>query len=117
MKMQLPDGTEGFGAGGVQLEVVDGVVDVPAEYVEAAKDHGLTVYVESERKEAKKSKKDDKKTGLAYDDKVSLRFEGDKEDTVGRIVSIDADGNEAVIHVEGMDDFAVDMKFLTKVEG
>ncbi len=115
MKMQLPEGTGGFGAGGVSLEVVDGVVDVPAEYVHAAMDHGLTEYVEETR--AKKSKKADKGTGLVDGDKVSLRFEGDKEDTVGHIVGINADGTEAVIHAEDMDDFSVELKFLTKVEG
>lgn len=42
MKMKLPDGVSGFGAGGFELQATNGVVDVPPEFVQVAMDHGLT---------------------------------------------------------------------------
>lgn len=116
MKMQLPDGKSGFGVNGLQLQVQeDGSIDVPDNYAQDAIDHGLIPFVAESK--PKKPTPPEPEHGIKSGDKISLRFEGDKKDTIGNVVSVSEDGEEAVIHIDGMDDLSIDVKFLTVVEG
>jgi hypothetical protein len=123
MKMKLPEGSTGFGVGGVELEVHDGVVNVPEQYVQAARDHGLTPYNEEAQAQVPAPQGTKNKGGKGKDtpptfkvgDKVSVIFEGDKDATVGEIIGFE--DSEAVVKSEQLDDpFKLDVKFLTLVK-
>jgi hypothetical protein len=117
MKMQLPVDKSGFGANGIQFEVIDGVVDIPAECVSAAMDHGLTPYDEQTKPEAPKGKGKQKNAPPVFvaGDKVSVRFDGDTEDTICEFVSLN-DKGEAMLHNDSLGDFEVDVKYLSAVK-
>lgn len=123
MKMKLPEGSTGFGVGGVELEVHDGVVNVPAQYVQAALDHGLTQHNEEAQaqvlvpQDTKGKDKKDKRDATTFKvgATVSVTFEGDDEATFGVITGFE--GEEAIIKSEQTTEpFAIDVKFLTLVK-
>lgn len=71
MKMTAPENCGGLSTPDGSFEVDDdGMVDVPAAYVEVAKSHGFTVYVEAPakkggKKEPAKSEQSDASAGGA----------------------------------------------------
>lgn len=52
VKMQAPAGTTSIGARGEQVDVVDGVVEIPADLAEELKSHGFTLYAEQVKQAA-----------------------------------------------------------------
>ena len=112
IKMKLPEGVTGFGAGGVELEVhKGGIVNVPDQYVAVAKDHGLTI-VNADTPVAaagKRSKAPTIKAGA----RIALVLVEGEAPVEGLVKAVE--GSEALVTVDG-EDYTADISLLTLVE-
>jgi len=106
MKMKLPKDAYGFNPAGFELDVVNGIVEVPHDHIQTALSHGLTPHKEDAPVADE---------AISKGSKVTFTYEGEDEPVVGVVKTMHTNGTATLTDAAG-EDHRIEVSLLALVK-